>query len=163
MEQTTLSKSAEMAERFAASVVLNHLFIFQIKKLNTSLSDNCFEKFKGNKSKLTKNSISIGNELSFSLNIKIGDEITLMSPTGVETIIGNMPKQKTFIITSIFNSGLADFDNNIAIINLDTLDEFFSYEKKNRKEMLCVCVLELLCPDTVPPHAPPLRRPLQVL
>ena len=25
-----------------------HLFIFQIKKLNTSLSDNCFEKFKGN-------------------------------------------------------------------------------------------------------------------
>ena len=90
------------------------------------------EKFKGNKSKLTKNSISIGNELSFSLNLKIGDEITLMSPTGVETIIGNMPKQKTFIITSIFNSGLADFDNNIAIINLDTLDEFFSFEKNNR-------------------------------
>ena len=25
-----------------------HLFIFQIKKLNTSLSDNCFEKFKSN-------------------------------------------------------------------------------------------------------------------
>ena len=90
------------------------------------------EKFKGNKSKLAKNSISIGNELSFSLNLKIGDEITLMSPTGGETIIGSMPKQKTFIITSIFNSGLADFDNNIAIINLDTLDEFFSYEKKNR-------------------------------
>jgi lipoprotein-releasing system permease protein len=88
--------------------------------------------FKGNRSKLNKNSISIGNELSFSLNLKIGDDITLMSPSGVETIIGSMPKQKTFTITSIFNSGLADFDNNIALINLDTLDDFFGFEFKDR-------------------------------
>jgi lipoprotein-releasing system permease protein len=55
-----------------------------------------------------------------------------MSPSGVETIIGSMPKQKTFIVTSIFNSGLADFDNNIALINLDTLDDFFDFKKKDR-------------------------------
>ena len=66
--------------------------------------------FKGNKINLEKNSISIGNELSFSLNLKIGDEITILSPSGVQTIIGSMPKQKTFLITSIFNSGLAEFD-----------------------------------------------------
>ena len=90
------------------------------------------DKLKGNRSKLNKNSISIGNELSFSLDLKIGDKITLMSPSGVETIIGSMPKQKTFEITSIFNSGLAEFDNNIAIINLDTLDEFFDLEQKDR-------------------------------
>jgi lipoprotein-releasing system permease protein len=90
------------------------------------------DKFKGNNFKLDKDFISIGNELSFSLNLKIGDEITLMSPSGVETIIGSMPKQKTFIVTSIFNSGLADFDNNIALINLDTLDDFFDFEKKDR-------------------------------
>ena len=88
--------------------------------------------FKGNKTRLERNSISIGNELSFSLDLKIGDEITLMSPSGVETIIGSMPKQKTFTVTSIFNSGLADFDNNIALINLDTLDDFFDYEFKDR-------------------------------
>jgi lipoprotein-releasing system permease protein len=90
------------------------------------------DKFKGNNSILDKDFISIGNELSFSLDLKIGDEITLMSPSGVETIIGSMPKQKTFIVTSIFNSGLADFDNNIALINLDTLDDFFDFEKKDR-------------------------------
>ncbi|PDH21224.1 MAG: lipoprotein-releasing system transmembrane subunit LolC [Pelagibacterales bacterium MED-G42] len=89
-------------------------------------------KFKGNNQGLNKDSISIGNELSFSLDIKIGDKITLMSPSGIETIIGSMPKQKTFIVHSIFNSGLADFDNNIALINLDTLDEFFGYEIKDR-------------------------------
>ena len=90
------------------------------------------DKFKGNNSLLDKDFISIGNELSFSLDLKIGDEITLMSPSGVETIIGSMPKQKTFIVTSIFNSGLADFDNNIALINLDTLDDFFDFKKKDR-------------------------------
>ena len=90
------------------------------------------DKFQGESSILGKNSISIGNELSFSLDLKLGDKITLMSPSGVETIIGSMPKQKTFEITSIFNSGLADFDNNIALINLDTLDDFFGLEKKER-------------------------------
>jgi len=90
------------------------------------------EKFKGNKLNLNKDFISIGNELSFFLDLSIGDEITLMSPSGVETIIGNLPKQKTFKITSIFNSGLADFDNNIALVNLDILDEFFGYETKDR-------------------------------
>jgi len=86
-------------------------------------------KFEGNKDALTGNFISIGNELSFDLGIDIGDDITLMSPSGVETIIGNLPKQKTFTVISIFNSGLADFDNNIAFINLATLEEFFGLSK----------------------------------
>ena len=90
------------------------------------------EKFKGTKSKLIKNSISIGSELSFSLDLKIGDKITLMSPSGVETIIGSMPKQKNFKVNSIFNSGLAEFDNNIALINLETLEEFFGYKTNER-------------------------------
>ena len=88
--------------------------------------------FKGNKINLEKNSISIGNELSFSLNLKIGDEITILSPSGVQTIIGSMPKQKTFIVTSIFNSGLAEFDNNIALINLSILEDFFGFKQEQR-------------------------------
>ena len=90
------------------------------------------EKFKGNKNQLNKNYISIGNELSFSLDLKIGDELTLLSPSGVETIIGSMPKQKTFLVASIYNSGLAEFDNNIAFINLSTLEDFFDYKSEDR-------------------------------
>ena len=43
-----------------------------------------------------------------------------------------MPKQKTFIVTSIFNSGLVEFDNNIALINLSTLEDFFGFQKEQR-------------------------------
>mgnify|MGYP000854719433 CR=1 FL=1 len=88
--------------------------------------------FLGNNEILSKNYISIGKELSFSLNLNIGDSVTLMSSAGVETIIGNLPKQKTFLVSSIFESGMAEFDNNIAFINLKTLEEFFNLDKKDR-------------------------------
>ena len=90
------------------------------------------ETFIGQRNNLVKNYISIGKELSFTLGLKIGDDVTIMSSTGVETIIGNLPKKKTFTVFSLFESGLADFDNNIAFINLDTLDEFFNMSKNER-------------------------------
>ena len=43
-----------------------------------------------------------------------------------------MPKQKTFFVASIYNSGLAEFDNNIAFINLSTLEDFFDYKSEDR-------------------------------
>ncbi len=88
--------------------------------------------FLGNNKILSKNYISIGKELSFTLNLDIGDSVNLMSSAGLETIIGNLPKQKTFLVTSIFESGMAEFDNNIAFINLKTLEEFFNLDKKDR-------------------------------
>ena len=88
--------------------------------------------FVGSKNNLTKNYISIGKELSFNLGVKIGDDISIMSSSGVETIIGNLPKKKIFTVVSLFESGLADFDNNVAFINLSTLDEFFNNNKKDR-------------------------------
>jgi lipoprotein-releasing system permease protein len=86
----------------------------------------------GESNQLSKNSISIGKELSFNLNLSVGDRVSIMSPVGIETIIGSLPKQETFTITSIFDSGMTDFDANIAFINLDTLESFFDLEKKNR-------------------------------
>ena len=88
--------------------------------------------FFGDNKILSKNHISIGKELSFTLNLEVGDSITVMSSVGVETIIGNLPKQKTFLVSSIFESGLVDFDNNVAFINLQTLEEFFNLDKSGR-------------------------------
>jgi len=86
----------------------------------------------GKQNRLIKNSISIGKELSFNLGLSVGDKISIMSPSGIKTIIGSLPRQNTFIVSSIFDSGLADFDINIAFINLDTLENFFDLQKKDR-------------------------------
>ena len=90
------------------------------------------ENFNGIKNSLEKDAISIGKELSFSLDLEIGDSVVLMSPSSLDTIIGSLPRQKSFIITSIFDSGLADFDNNVAFINLNSLEEFFNYSSDDR-------------------------------
>jgi len=89
--------------------------------------------FYGNK-ELNENTISIGRELSFILNLDVGDPVTLMSPAGVHTVIGTLPKQETFKVTSIFDSGLANFNENVAYINLNTLESFF--DKSNELRFL---------------------------
>ena len=90
------------------------------------------ENFVGNRNKLLNDYISISKELSFSLDVNIGDEITLMSSSGVQTIIGNLPKQKKLTVVSLFDSGMIDFDNNVVFINLFTLEELFNLRIKNR-------------------------------
>ncbi len=81
---------------------------------------------------LNENNISIGKELSFNLNVDIGDTITVMSPAGIQTLVGTLPKQKNFKIVSIFDSGLSDYNENIAYINLETLESFFNKNKEDR-------------------------------
>ena len=88
--------------------------------------------FLGNKKNLKKNNISIGKELSFILDVKIGDNISLMSSSGIDTIIGSLPKQKVFKVVSLFESGLVDFDSNIVFMNLDILEEFSNLKNSDR-------------------------------
>ena len=60
-----------------------------------------------------KNTISIGKELAISLNLIVGDEITLMSTSNLQTPFGNLPIQEKFTISSVFSTGLAEFDSNV--------------------------------------------------
>ena len=113
---------------YTKGIVLRGYNNQDFSKLNIVKKGN----FIGDSKNLIKNFISIGKELSFNLNLKVGDKISIMSSAGIQTIIGNLPKQETFIINSIFDSGLADFDQNIAFINLNTLESFFNFEKKDR-------------------------------
>ena len=43
-----------------------------------------------------------------------------------------MPKQKTFIVSSLFESGLIDFDTSVAFVNLETLEEFINLDNDKR-------------------------------
>ncbi len=89
------------------------------------------DKFIGNK-KMVQKFISIGKELSFNYNIDIGDKVLIMSPTGVQTIVGNLPRQETYIVDSIFDSEIADFDQNVAFINLNDLESLFDLKTSKR-------------------------------
>ena len=125
-----LSNSGEAVlinKDYTKGLLLRGYLTKDFQKLSIVKSD----KFYGNKN-LNSKFISIGKELSFDYDIKTGDKILIMSPTGIETIVGNLPKQETYIVDSIFDSEIADFDRNVAFINLDDLENLFDLKKEKR-------------------------------
>ncbi len=89
------------------------------------------KEFIGNK-KLNIKHISIGKELSYIINVKIGDKIVIMSPFGINTIIGSLPKQEAYIVDSIFESGLIEFDQSVAFLNIRDIEELFNLDVDSR-------------------------------
>ena len=130
-EELILSNSGEaivISKDYTKGLILRGYSSENFLKLDVVKKGNLI----GKSNQLSKNSISIGKELSFNLDLGVGDKVSIMSPVGIETIIGSLPRQETFIISSIFDSGLADFDANIAFINLNTLENFFNLKKEKR-------------------------------
>ena len=125
-----LSTSGEgviINKNYTKGILLRGYASKSFKRLKITQNDS----FIGNK-ELKHKHISIGKELSFLLNVDLGDKILIMSPSGVKTIIGTLPKQEAFIVDSIFESGLKDFDQNIAFLNIKDLENFFGIDKKDR-------------------------------
>ena len=87
---------------------------------------------KGSLDDFDSKSVSIGRDLALNLDVSIGDEITLMSPSGISTIIGNLPKQETFLISSIFTSGLSDFDQNIIFLTISDAKNLFNIGNEDK-------------------------------
>ena len=114
-------------ENSTKGVLLKGYLENDFKELEISNNENFF----GSKN-LNENTISIGRDLSNTLGLDIGDEVSITSPSGVDTLIGSLPKQTSFLIISIFESGLSEYDENIAYINLKSLEEFFDKDIDER-------------------------------
>ena len=78
---------------YTKGIILRGYLRDDFKKLNVIKNNN----FLGSKI-ISYNHISIGKELSFILDLNIGDKISIISPSCVMSIAGSLPKQKSFII-----------------------------------------------------------------
>jgi len=66
-----------------------------------------------------KNEIIIGSTLAQNLNLKVGDSLKLVSAETNSTIIGTIPRIKTYQIGAIFNSGLFEYDSGTIFTNFE--------------------------------------------
>ena len=129
-ENFFLSNSGEAViihNSYTKGIILRGYLRDDFKKLKVINNGN----FSGNKL-ISYNHISIGKELSFILNVDIGDKISVISPSSIMSIAGSLPKQKSFIVESIFESEINEFNQNIAFLNLQDLEEFFDLNKNSR-------------------------------
>ena len=79
----------------------------------------------GSLQSFSKNTISIGKELAISLDLIVGDQITIMSTANLQTPFGNLPLQEQFTISSVFSTGLAEFDQNVIFMPFENANSLF--------------------------------------
>jgi len=85
----------------------------------------------GDTKNISKNTVVIGNELAYDLNIKINDKISIISTSQITTPIGAVPKQETFKVIGIFNSGFFEFDKKLIYLTLEDAVIFYNKSFNN--------------------------------
>ena len=92
--------------------------INKIDLIKNGIVDGSLNSFK-------KNTVSLGKELAISLDLVVGDEITLMSTSRLQTPFGDLPLQEKFVISSVFSTGLVEFDQNVIFIPFENANSLF--------------------------------------
>jgi lipoprotein-releasing system permease protein len=70
--------------------------------------------------------ILLGRDLAFSIGANIGDIVIVLTSSSRLSPLGPIPKQKKFLVTGIFSTGLYEFDSTTALISLRSAQRFFS-------------------------------------
>tara|TARA_B100000963_G_scaffold361670_1_gene398572 strand:- start:622 stop:1854 length:1233 start_codon:yes stop_codon:yes gene_type:complete len=87
---------------------------------------------KGELKNFDLNSVFIGAELAYNLNLKEGDSLSLMSSTFVSTPLGSLPKQENFKVAGVFRTGFIEFDQNVVFLNIEDALSIFDKENKDQ-------------------------------
>jgi len=109
-------------------VVVRGLSIKDLKEntlLKQSINNITLNKFN------EQNTIIIGERLASSLHLKIGDNVTIISPSGLSTPFGNAPMAKKFIFAGTFNLGMYEYDSTVLFMKINNLRDFMGYRKSH--------------------------------
>ena len=73
--------------------------------------------------------VLIGKSLAEQMGLRVGDPVTIYSPSGGDSALGNLGGlEKTYVIGGIFSSGTADFDRVFIFMPLEQAQLFFGKE-----------------------------------
>ena len=70
--------------------------------------------------------IVIGKELAKNMGLLLFDPVSIISPMGISTPMGMVPKMKKFVVVGIFDSGFYEYDSTLAYISLKDCQEFLN-------------------------------------
>jgi lipoprotein-releasing system permease protein len=85
-----------------------------------------------------KSIVAIGSRLADRLHIKVNDTVTLIQPQNSCTVLGCIPRSKTYDVIAIFEVGMSIYDERIVYMPLEAGQLFF--QAKNAASALVVNV-----------------------
>jgi lipoprotein-releasing system permease protein len=74
-----------------------------------------------------RNSVIIGSTVAQNLNLRIGDPIKIISAETSETIIGTIPRIKTYEVAGVFESGMYEYDSTTVFANFEMTQIHFRF------------------------------------
>ena len=80
----------------------------------------------GNINSLDPGEAVIGSRLASSLGLSEGDNLTLLSPRGISSPFGTIPRSSSFDIRAIFEIGMTEYDGNIVFLNISDAREILN-------------------------------------
>ena len=78
----------------------------------------------GNLLGLSSEGAVIGSRLASALSLNVGDNITIMSPRGISSPFGTIPRSYSYDISGIFEIGMTDYDSSVIFLDLSVVQNF---------------------------------------
>jgi len=98
--------------------------------------------------------VLVGQALMDQMGLRVGDPISIYSPTGADSAFGNLGGlEKTYFIGGAYSSGTADYDRAFIFMPLEQAQLFFGKEG-----MWDVVELKVADPDRVKDYIEPVRQ-----
>ncbi len=72
--------------------------------------------------------VVLGIELARQLNVKLGESVTVIAPSGQVTPAGVVPRLKQFTVSGTFESGHYDYDSSYALIHIEDAQRLYRYD-----------------------------------
>lgn len=72
--------------------------------------------------------VLLGSDLAQQLGVTVGDEVTLMTPTGSLSPMGLIPRTRRVRVAGVYQLGLYEYDSAYGFITLDFAKRLFSKE-----------------------------------
>lgn len=79
----------------------------------------------GSLKNFSDDSVAIGHRLARKLGLRLGDQITLISPQSTTTPFGTVPRLARYEIVAIFDVGMFEYDSSFVYMPLDTAQVYF--------------------------------------
>lgn len=77
--------------------------------------------------------VVLGERLAQALNVKIGDNVTLISPRGRSTVMGTVPRSRAYPVIALFSIGMYEYDSSIAFMPITQAQLYFMLPDKVSK------------------------------
>jgi lipoprotein-releasing system permease protein len=91
-----------------------------------------------------RSALLVGTRFARRFGLRVGDRVTLLSPTVNATAFGAMPRAKAFRIVALFEVGMYEYDSNFVYMPFEAAEVFF--RQKGRASSIELLVDD---PDTV--------------